>query len=98
MHITCISEAIKINRQTAVVVIQDANAVSEWGVKFYCNQPTNRDSSSPRLQWLNYVTNFGPPANIRYGLTVSIHNSGHFVPPLPFWAPGPPAIAGAADG
>jgi len=41
---------------------------------------------------------FGPPANIRYGLTVLIHNSGHFGPPLPFWAPGPPEIAGAADG
>ena len=24
----------------------------------------------------------------------SIHNSGHFGPPLPFWAPGPPALAG----
>jgi len=36
-----------------------------------------------------------PPANIRYGLTVLIHNSGDFGPPLPFWAPG---IAGAADG
>ena len=28
-------------------------------------------------------------------ITVLIHNSGHFGPPLPFWAPG---IAGAADG
>jgi len=26
-----------------------------------------------------------PPANIRYGLTVFIHNSGHFGPPLPLW-------------
>ena len=41
---------------------------------------------------------FGPPANIRYGLTVLIHNSGHFGPPLAFCAPGPPGIAGAADG
>jgi len=41
---------------------------------------------------------FGPPANIRYGLTVLIHNSSHFGPPLPFWAPGPPGIARAADG
>jgi len=41
---------------------------------------------------------FAPPANIRYGLTVFIHNSGHFGPPLPLWAPGPPGIAGAADG
>ena len=30
MHITYISEAIDINRQTAVVVIQDVNAVSDW--------------------------------------------------------------------
>jgi len=37
---------------------------------------------------------FGPPANIRYRLTVLIHNSGHFGPPLPFWAPGPPALPG----
>ena len=22
------------------------------------------------------------------------HNSGHFGPPLPFWAPGPPALPG----
>ena len=41
---------------------------------------------------------FGPPANIRYRLTVLMHNSGHFGPPLPFWTPGPPGIAGAADG
>ena len=40
-----------------------------------------------------------PPANIRYGLTVLIHNSGHFGTPLPFWAgPWTPGIAGAADG
>ena len=31
-------------------------------------------------------------------ITVLIHNSGHFRPPLPFWDPGPPGIAGAADG
>ena len=40
---------------------------------------------------------FGPPANIRYGLTVLIHNSGQLG-----WAPftvlPPPSIAGAADG
>jgi len=47
-------------------------------------------------QWRNY--NFWPPANIRHGLTVLIHNSGHFGPPLPFWATGPPGIAGDADG
>ena len=35
-----------------------------------------------------------PPANIRCGLTVLIHNSGHFGPPLPFWAPGPPVLPG----
>jgi len=23
-----------------------------------------------------------------------MHNSGHFGPPLPFWAPGPPALPG----
>jgi len=28
-----------------------------------------------------------PPANIRYGLSVLVHNSGHFGPLLPFWAP-----------
>ena len=38
---------------------------------------------------------FGPPTNIRYSLvTVLIHNSGHFGPHLPFWAPGPPALPG----
>ena len=31
-------------------------------------------------------------------ITVLIRNSGHFGSPLPFWAPGPPGIAGAADG
>jgi len=35
-----------------------------------------------------------PAANIRYRLTVLIHNSGHFEPPLPFWARGPPAVDG----
>jgi len=25
-------------------------------------------------------------------ITVLIHNSGHFGPPLPFWAPAPPAL------
>jgi len=25
-------------------------------------------------------------------ITVLIHNSGHFGLPLPFWAPGPPAL------
>ena len=29
---------------------------------------------------------------------IPVHNSGHFGPPLPFWAPGPPGIAGATDG
>jgi len=38
---------------------------------------------------------FGPPANICYSLiTVLIHNSGHFGPPLQFWAPWPPALPG----
>jgi len=32
-----------------------------------------------------------PPANIHYGLTVF---SGHFGPPLPFWALGPPPLPG----
>ena len=27
-------------------------------------------------------------------ITVLIHNSGHFGPRLPFWAPGPPALPG----
>ena len=46
-------------------------------------------------QWRNYNSPpLLPPANIRYGLTVLIPNSGHFVPPLPFWAPGPPAWPG----
>jgi len=40
----------------------------------------------------------GAPANIRYGLTALIHNSGHFGTPLPFWAPGLPGTAEAADG
>ena len=35
-----------------------------------------------------------PPANVRYGLAVLVHNSGHFWPPLPFWALGPPALPG----
>ena len=39
-------------------------------------------------QWRNYNFCAPPPANIRYGLTVLIHNSGQFWPPLPFWAPG----------
>jgi len=43
-------------------------------------------------QWRNY--NFCPLANIRYWLTVLIHNSGHFGPPKPFWAPGPPVLPG----
>jgi len=45
-------------------------------------------------QWRNY--NFLPPpaANIRYGLTVLIHNSGHFWPPLPFLGSCPPALPG----
>jgi len=39
-------------------------------------------------QWRNY--NFcPPPANIRYGLTVLIHNSGHFRPPLDLYRFGP---------
>jgi len=43
------------------------------------------------VPWRNYI--FGPPANIRYGLTVLIHNSGHFGHPLPFWSL-PPASPG----
>ena len=43
----------------------------------------------PPGQWPNYYCCCPPPANIRYGLTVLIHNSGHFGPPLPFWAPLP---------
>ena len=38
---------------------------------------------------------FGPPANICYGLTVLIHNSGHFGPPLPLPF-GPPFYAVSA--
>jgi len=37
---------------------------------------------------------FAPLANIRYWLTVLIHNSGHFGPPKPFWAPGSPVLPG----
>ena len=44
-------------------------------------------------QWRNY--NFCPPANIRYTGPSAPLNLG---PPLPFWAPGSPDIAGAADG
>jgi len=42
---------------------------------------------------------FGPPGkhSLHNLITVLIHNLGHFVPPLPFWAPAP-GIAGAADG
>jgi len=49
-----------------------------------------------QYQWHNYNFCPTPPANIRY--TVLIHNSGYFGPSLPFWAPGPPDINGAADG
>jgi len=38
---------------------------------------------------------FGPGEHSLHSLiTVLIHNSGHFGPPLPFWAPGPPALPG----
>jgi len=40
---------------------------------------------------------FAPPANIRYGLKVLIHNSGHFGRLYRF-GPLAPRIAGAADG
>jgi len=51
-------------------------------------QNVNNQTTITFSQWRNY--NFcPPPANIRYGLTVLIHKSGHFGPPLPFWAPGP---------
>jgi len=43
----------------------------------------------PPGQWPNYYCCRPPPANIRCGPTVLIHNSGHFGPPLPFWAPLP---------
>ena len=33
-----------------------------------------------------------PPANIRYGLTVLIHNSGHFAPPYRFGPLSPPGL------
>ena len=39
------------------------------------------DDKDKQTQWRNY--NFwAPPTNIRYGLTVFIHNSGHFGLPL----------------
>jgi len=39
---------------------------------------------------------FGSPSkhSLHSVITVLIHNSGHFGPPLPFWAPGPPALPG----
>jgi len=39
---------------------------------------------------------FGPPGkhSLHSLITVLIHNSGHFGPFLPFWAPGPPALPG----
>ena len=43
---------------------------------------------------------FAPPPgkhSLHSLITVLIHSSGHFGPPLPFWAPAP-GIAGAADG
>ena len=44
------------------------------------------------------VTNFGGPGkhSLRALVLVLIHNSGHFLPPLPFWAPAL-GIAGAVD-
>ena len=47
-----------------------------------------------RVQWRNY--NFCPPPRQHSLITVLIHNSGHFGTPLPFWAPGPPALPGLA--
>ena len=44
-------------------------------------------------QWRNYNF-FGSPANICYGLTVLIHNSGHFGPLYRFGSLGPPALPG----
>jgi len=46
-------------------------------------------------QWRN--CNFWAPGKhaVHSLMTVLIHNSGHFGPPLPFWAPGPPALPGA---
>ena len=41
---------------------------------------------------------FGPPANIRYGLTVLIYNSGSLWAPFTVLGPWAPDIAGAADG
>ena len=38
------------------------------------------------------------PAKFRYQLTVLIHKSGHFGPPLYRFGPLPPGTAGAADG
>jgi len=44
--------------------------------------------------WRNY--NFWAPDkhSLRALVVVLIHNSGHFGSPLPFWAPGPPALPG----
>ena len=57
--------------------------------------PVSADDSVNKVCGCSGVTIiFGPPANIRYGLTILIHNSGHVGPPLPFWAPGPPALPG----
>jgi len=36
---------------------------------------------------------FGPPQTFATGPSLT-HNSGHFGSPLPFWAPGPPALPG----
>ena len=47
-----------------------------------------RKTATSHVQWHVTIIFAPPPANIRYGLTVLIHSSGHFGPPLPFWALG----------
>ena len=66
---------------------QDADSVA--GVRTFARPWTYLSPVTVVVRWRSY--NFLPPApaNIRYGLTVLIHNSGHFGPPLPFWAPAP---------
>jgi len=61
-------------------------------VKLYINYNSTASQSEDRSnQWLNYNFCLPPGKHSLHSLiTVLIHNSGHFRPPLPFWAPGPP--------
>jgi len=67
----------------------------EWG-EFRTSriQSAHMTFSTVPPQWRN--NNFWAPGkhSLHSRITVLIHNSRHFGPPLPFWAPGPPALPG----